>query len=447
MAEVTGLRNNALNYPVYGVPWGVVFPILDADGDLVTGATGLDSERSLNADTFADCTNEATEIATSSGTYYLLLTAAEMTADVVVVIVKTSTSGAKTTTLTFYPRKLIIFRAATAAGGAAGSITLDSSANATDDYYNGCLVVGVLDTLTEARIITDYTGSSKVAAVTPNWNTTPDSDDTFTIYLPEGRQIQQADVSHWKAVGVQGSTGRPECDVTRWAGGTVPAPATTGVPSVDAIAISGDTAAADNAESYFDGTGYGAILQRTTIATLASQTSFTLTAGSADDSAYAGCRVVIQDATTAAQKATGLISAYTGATKTVTLAADPAIFTMATTDIVTILAPIDVTKWAGAGVAALITGRVDVSVGELQANVLTAAATAGDFTTEIQAGLATAAALTVVDDFLDTEVLAIKAKTDSLTFTSAGLVDANIQQVNDVPVVGTGAPGDEWGPS
>ena len=200
MAEVTGLRNNALPYPVYGAPWGVAFPMLDADGDLVTGATTPDAEVSKNGDTFADCTNESVEIATASGVYYLLLTAAEMTADVVVVIAKSATAGMKTTTLTFYPRKLVALRAATAAGGAAGSITLDASASAVDDAYNGCLVVGVLDSTTEARIITDYTGSSKVAAVTPNWNVTPDSDDTFTIYLPEGIQLNQANASHWNSL-------------------------------------------------------------------------------------------------------------------------------------------------------------------------------------------------------------------------------------------------------
>lgn len=54
--------------------------------------------------------------------------------------------------------------------------------------------------------------------------------------------------------------------------------------------------------------------------------------------------------------------------------------------------------------------------------------------------------LTAIDDYLDTEVAAIKAKTDSLTFTVAGQVDANVQSVNDVTVNGTGAPGDEWGP-
>lgn len=49
-------------------------------------------------------------------------------------------------------------------------------------------------------------------------------------------------------------------------------------------------------------------------------------------------------------------------------------------------------------------------------------------------------------DTVDSVVDAIKAKTDSLTFTVAGQVDANIQYVNDVQVNGTGASGDEWGP-
>lgn len=78
----------------------IVFPIVDADGDFVTGAAGLDSEIDAWADGsapdgFADCTNEATEIA-STGVYYLSLTQAEMNNDYIVVQVKTSTSGAKT---------------------------------------------------------------------------------------------------------------------------------------------------------------------------------------------------------------------------------------------------------------------------------------------------------------------------------------------------------------
>lgn len=196
MAEATGLRNNALPYPVYGVPYGLSFPIIDADGDFTTGATGLDSEVSKNGDTFADCTNEATEIATASGIYYLLLTAAEMTADVVSIIVKTTSSGAKTTVLTLYPRKLVALRSGTAQGGAPGYITLDASAGSRDDRWNGCLCVATIDTLVEARIINDYTGSNQQAAVTPNWNVTPDSDDTFILYLPEGMQSPTVNTSH-----------------------------------------------------------------------------------------------------------------------------------------------------------------------------------------------------------------------------------------------------------
>jgi hypothetical protein len=77
----------------------IVFPIVDADGDVVTGAAGLDSEIDAWADGsapngFADCTNEATEIG-SSGVYYLSLSQAEMNADYIYIIVKTSTEGAK----------------------------------------------------------------------------------------------------------------------------------------------------------------------------------------------------------------------------------------------------------------------------------------------------------------------------------------------------------------
>lgn len=80
-------------------------------------------------------------------------------------------------------------------------------------------------------------------------------------------------------------------------------------------------------------------------------------------------------------------------------------------------------------------------------------------------GLATASALATVDSnvdailvdtgttipgtitTIDTVVDAIKAKTDSLTFTVSGQVDANLQYVNDVAVTGDGGLGTEWGPA
>ncbi len=58
--------------------------------------------------------------------------------------------------------------------------------------------------------------------------------------------------------------------------------------------------------------------------------------------------------------------------------------------------------------------------------------------------LASQSSVNTIDDFLDTEIAAIKAKTDSLTFTTAGLVDANIQQINNVTITGDGSAGDKF---
>lgn len=88
--------------------------------------------------------------------------------------------------------------------------------------------------------------------------------------------------------------------------------------------------------------GYPDAMHNTTIATLSSQTSFTLTSGSAQNDAYNGCVLVAHDVASDVQMAVGYISDYVGSTKTVTLAADPGIFTMAATDNIAIYPPSNV---------------------------------------------------------------------------------------------------------
>jgi len=83
----------------------------------------------------------------------------------------------------------------------------------------------------------------------------------------------------------------------------------------------------------------GVAIKNTTIATLASQTSFTLTAGSADNTAYANCIVIVRKSTNPDQIAVGVVLAYTGSSKTITLVGDPAVYTMAVGDYVTVLPP------------------------------------------------------------------------------------------------------------
>ena len=82
-----------------------------------------------------------------------------------------------------------------------------------------------------------------------------------------------------------------------------------------------------------------ATLVTTTIATLASQTSFTLTAGPPDDGALDNCLAVFTDASDSTQKCFGFVDSYVASTKTVTLIADPGVFTLQATDNVEIIAP------------------------------------------------------------------------------------------------------------
>jgi hypothetical protein len=90
--------------PLYGKPYRLPFDIRSVTGTLIKGAAGLDSERSINQGTFANCTNEAKEIPSGSGVYYLDLTAAEMTSICTAILVKTTTASATPTVRFLYPQ-------------------------------------------------------------------------------------------------------------------------------------------------------------------------------------------------------------------------------------------------------------------------------------------------------------------------------------------------------
>lgn len=73
-------------------------------------------------------------------------------------------------------------RTGTAQAGAAGTVTLDASASATDDFYNGQIIFITAGTgAGQSRRITDYVGSTKVATIQPNWVTNPGATSVFVI--------------------------------------------------------------------------------------------------------------------------------------------------------------------------------------------------------------------------------------------------------------------------
>jgi hypothetical protein len=168
--------------PIRGVAYRVTFPMFDSAGDLVSGATGLDSEVSKDGGAFADCTNEATEIITSSGIYYLDLTSTEMAADTVAVIVKAS--DAQTTPLVLYPRRAPIrsvLTTGTATAGANSSITLAATESTTEDLFKWCVISILAGTgAGQSRICTAYS-TGRVATVSGDWATNPSTDSVYEV--------------------------------------------------------------------------------------------------------------------------------------------------------------------------------------------------------------------------------------------------------------------------
>ena len=165
--HVLAAATDASPRPLHGVGYRIYFPILDADGDLVSGATSPDSEISKDGGTFVDATNEATEVATSSGMYFLDLTATEMQARAVVIIVKSGTG--KTTPMTLYP-ELILVRGVCGASSTTTSIITSSliPAAAVTDQFKGRIVIFEAETTTAnlRSQATDITASTSGGVLT-----------------------------------------------------------------------------------------------------------------------------------------------------------------------------------------------------------------------------------------------------------------------------------------
>ena len=271
-------------FPIYNARFRLIVPLLDADGDPVSPSSP-DTELSQDMGTFADATNEATEIATSSGIVYVDLIATEM--DTTSTVVKIASTGAKTTIAVLNPRRLPIIRTGTAQAGAATTITLDSNASAIDDYYVGCYVNITNDTPAnargQARVITDYVGSTKVATVA-TYGTNPSSSSTFEILATPDWIQRLSDVNAISGVAVSTSTAQLGVNVVNVGGSAVSQ--SGGLLNANVTQISSDATAADNAEAFFDGTGYaGTGNTIPTVTTVTNQVTANVTAISGDSAA------------------------------------------------------------------------------------------------------------------------------------------------------------------
>lgn len=343
------------------------FPIYDADGDLVTAAASLDTEVSQDGGTFADATNEATEIATGSGCYKVTLTAAEMNVDRVMTITKTGTAGAKTAVNLMYTvaRKLSDL-AFPATSGRSIQVEADGMVHADLKEWLGAapnalvssrvdVSVGAMaaDVVTAAAIAANAIGSSELA----------------TDAIGDAQIATGAIAATAFAAGA--------IDAAAIANGAIDA-ATFAAGAIDAAAIATDAIDADALAS--DAITEIRSLVTGTADAGGSSTTMVDAARTEADDVFIGAWILFTSGAVANQ--VRLITEFVAATDTITFA--PAATASIGAGITYEILPngaVDLQSWLGlvTGLVApnaLVTGAVDVDVSAIQANVITAAAIA-----------------------------------------------------------------------
>lgn len=282
----------------------------DNGGALISGGvTSPDTERSLDSASYADCTNEFTEIGTS-GTGYIDLTAAEMNADMVQIKATCSNSNSRPFTQVLYPEELGDVRVnvgmfdgidfatdganhklgwidkGTAQAATSTTLQLRAAAAFANNELIGATIsiTGGSAGVGQRRIITAYNGSTDTATVDA-WDTTPSGTVTYLVFAT--------------------------------------APASSGVAlAANVTQIGGDSTAPTNLKNAYNGTGYKDVdnlyVVRSATAQAGAAGTITLDASaSAVTDFYANTYLQIIGGTGAGQAR--FISAYNGSTKVATV--------------------------------------------------------------------------------------------------------------------------------
>jgi len=185
-----------------------------------------------------------------------------------------------------------------------------------------------------------------------------------------------ANVTHFGGTAGTFSSGRPEVNATHWAG--------TAVGSVtincNMTQISGDTTAADNAEAFFDGTGYaGTNNVIPTVTTLTNKTGFSLLANTGLGNQTADITGSLSGSVGSVTGAVGSVTGNVGGNVTGSVGS--------------------VVGNVGGSVASVASGGITSS--SFAADSITASALAASAVTEIQSGLSTLTTLQVNAEVLD----------------------------------------------
>jgi len=434
---------DALPVPRKNVAYRLAFAIYKNDGTLITGAAGLDSEVSKDMGTAADCTNEATEIATATGMYYLDLTSTEMNADSVAVVVKTSSTGAVIPTFFLYPQETGDIKVDVQS--LLGTAWLTPGTAGTPDVnvklWNGLATVALPLVPTTAGRTLDVSATGEAGLDWANIGSPTTAVNLSATNIDVDQVV--ASVSGAVASVTAVSSGAiTEASYATTAGsfaplgivdqGTAQSASSTGVVLRSAAAFADDTLIGCTIQVLGSTQGYWQSQLIT-------------------DNALSGDTVTVNGWTvtpsgTITYKIIGTAPSSGGAG--LDAAGVRAAVGLASANLDTQLGAID--DYVDTEVAAIkaktdqlvftTSNQLDVQVISMASNSLTSTALATSAATEIQSGLSTLDAagvraaiglasanldtqLSTIDDFLDTEVAAIKAKTDNLPSDPADASD------------------------
>lgn len=315
-------------------PWGVAYdfkiclPDYSEPKDFqatITFAAG-DAQIAQDDSAFVNVGTLPTHI--EAGCWDQNLTAAEMQGDQIILYYVDSATKVfidSQVTINTIGAKPFIYRDVAEAAGTPTTTELPSGANTNNDAYNNYQMSVIAGTgAGQSACIQDYVGSTTRQLIHETLEVSTSTDSVIVI-------------EHTGCAIINISAGIAQCNAIQgesadWSDGVN---AACDVAATDYDAATGTEIA--TVQSDLNDLTDGGILVATTIATLATQVSFTLTAGSTDDNTYNRKIAIITDASTATQKAVGKVLDYVGSTKAVTLTFDPGVFTMAATDNIVIL--------------------------------------------------------------------------------------------------------------
>jgi hypothetical protein len=146
----------------------------------------------------------------------------------------------------------------TAQASASGALVHRSGLSLADDILNGSFSFVYSGTgAGQGRIAHDFTGATDTSSVSPNWTTTPSTDSLYVTFGTPPASTSAPVASNVTQFGGTAGTfsgGRPEVNTSHIAGSAVST--SSAQIGVNVVQISADSVAADNAEAFFDGTGY-----------------------------------------------------------------------------------------------------------------------------------------------------------------------------------------------